>query len=174
MTLSEAKEAAVKINGQMLPYDYNRNVWGFFAAEDSGLPAVFITKDTARDCLHGVFVDDGEHDGFINYETGEEVDSRDVFGKTFFDDDASLLIDDCADDSAAIEERIERLADEIRAFLLQKGMWPSIATLDGIADEEDPEITYRRFLALTNYLKKTGDGISITEFIYVTRDLYLL
>lgn len=173
MKLSEAKMIAEKINGQPLPVDY-RNVWGFFPGIDTDLPTVFITKDISTATLSGVFLDDGKHDGFIDYKTGKEVDASLVFGRAFYEGDPNIFADD-TDCDAPVSERISTVTSQIEALLLQRQS-PSMAmcmVYDIMEDEQaEEETVLRRLLALRNYLSKSESKMTITDFSYIHHEIY--
>lgn len=178
MNLAQAKETARKINGQEVPIAY-RNVWGFFPPDEEDapkLPIVLITKDGSNPPRQGVFLDDGKRDGFIDYETGEEVEMREVFGKAFFDDDPSLMEDPCAN-SSPVAERIDQLFREVDELLHTKGdnrivKFVLFNSLDD--DDIDDETTYLRLVVLTNYLRKLTQPLDLDEVIYLSQELYNL
>lgn len=178
MTIAQAKKTAKKINGQDIPISY-RNVWGFFPPDEEDtpkFPVVFITKDNCDPPCQGVFLDDGKRDGFIDYETGEEVDIRDVFGKAFFDDDPSLMGDSNAGLSPD-SERIEQLYDELNELLRTRvdNLIVTFVLYNALDDDDlDDETVYLRLVVLTNYLRKITQSLSTEEIIYMSQELYFI
>ena len=173
MKYSEAEKIVKKIHGQTIPVDY-RNVWGFFPGTDTDFSAVFITKDTSTAPLSGVFLDDGKHDGFIDYETGEEVDPSLVFGRAFYEDDPNIFNDD-TDRNTPICERMNAVASQIEDLLSERQISSAamLMVYDVMEDEKTAEETaLRRLLALRNYLSKSTTKMSITDFSYIHHELY--
>lgn len=172
MTLSDAKKAAKEIIGSDVCCSY-RNVWGFFNTPDSEIRAVFITKDTGSTEVSGVFLDKGDENGFTEYMTNRIVPEADVFGKTFFDEDPSLLVGH-ASDPMRPEDRIEHLLNRIAERLIERGLPAgALLMLDDIADPDhsDEAAVLLRLVILNNYLLKADQPISVEEFAYMHHEL---
>jgi len=175
MNIKDAKGIAKKIHGNTSPVDY-RNVWGFFPDTDSE-PVIFITKDNSKSSLSGAFLDDGKHDGFIDYITGAEVSAYDVFGEAFYSGDSSLLVDTISSERQSLQERIGALRDIVEKELPKHRMHPlaSLMLEDAIdCEETEPSVVYKRLLVLSNYLLKHSEDITVTEFAYMHQELFLL
>lgn len=175
MTLADAKMNAMKIIGTDVCFPF-RNVWGFFNDPDSDIQAVFITKDSANTEVSGIFLDDGQESGFTEYTTKNVVPSDVVFGKTFFDDDPSLRIDQNPENTST-HDRIEHLLEESSKLLVAHGLpTGALIMLYDIADEEeaDEETILLRLVILKNYLLKSDKQISTEEFSFIHHELFEL
>lgn len=173
MTLTEAKKVVEKIHGQTVPFGY-KNVWGFFPGTDTDDPAVFVSKDTSTAPLSGIFLDDNKHNGFINYETGEDVDPDLVFGEAFYEGNPNLFIDD-TDPELPISERLDTVIAKVADLLIERGLHPAamVMVYDIVEDEESTEETaLRRLTVLKNYLGRLTTKLSMTDFSYLHHELY--
>ena len=103
MTLNEARAFAKNINGNTTAFSY-RNVWAFFPFDSKRGTGVLITKDSCGEPQR-IYLDNRKKGVITDYETGEKATARQVFGKTFFDDDPSILQDPLAGDPRIHQHR---------------------------------------------------------------------
>lgn len=175
MTFADAKRKAKAISDSDGCLSY-RNVWGFFNDSDSEIQAIFITKDNADTEISGIFLDKGEENGFTEYETNRIVPMNSVFGKTFFDDDPSLLTDPTPEDMP-IDEKISTLFRETAELLIAHGLPAgALILLHDIADRDssDDATILLRLVILKNYLSKTDKHISVEEFAFMHHELFTI
>ncbi len=173
MTLSDAKRKAKAISGSDFCFSY-RNVWGFFNDSDPEIQAIFITKDGADTEISGVFLDKGEENVFTEYETNRIVPVSSALGKTFFDDDPSLLTDPTPE-NMPIDEKISTLFRESAELLIAHGLPAgALIMLHDIADRDSSDETaiLLRLVILKNYLLKTDKHISVEEFAFMHQELF--
>ena len=170
MTLQEAKKVAKDIAGLDAVFPH-RNVWIFYDDENGDL---IITKDDAPVKKTGVFRNDPKRNELVNVLSGEVVLFEDVYGKVFFEDKPSLLIDNITSDTADLTEKIDVLL-ALTEDLLKKQNMPLAALfmVDDLAEDYD-DLAYRRLVVFYNYLSSCNTNISLEEFTYLHHELYTM
>ena len=172
LRLLKLRIMAKKIMRKKCKYAY-RNVIGYFVGTD-GVGAVFVSKDNSVAPKKGTFLDVFKEDKIYDIQTGKEVSAEDIFGKTFFDGDATLKIDNITPVEASLEEKIDILFDECskRVYDLLESPAAFVMANDFFEEEEENmQHTYQRFVILYNYLKQRTQRISVEEFAYMHHEL---
>ena len=170
--LFKIRRMARKIMRKKFKYAY-RNVIGYFVGTD-GVGAVFVSKDNSVAPKKGTFLEVFKTDKIYDIQTGEEVSEEDIFGKTFFDEDATLKIDTLTPEEASLEEKIDMLFSECheRANVLLESWIAFVMANDFLEDEDENMMrTYERLVILYNYLNKCTEKISTEEFAYMHHEL---
>ena len=173
MTLDEARAFAKDINGNTTAFSY-RNVWAFFPYDSKRDTGVLITKDSCGEPQR-INLDNRKKGVITDYETGEKLEARTVFGKTFFDDDPSILQDPLAGEYP-LRERIKMLRDEFEALTeeLEYGGFFFMVEEDISTRRHRKKTVYHRLVALTNYIKKATEPIAINEIAYIHQELFFI
>ena len=172
LRLFKLRIMAKKIMRKKFKYAY-RNVIGYFVGTD-GVGAVFVSKDNSVAPKKGTFLEVFKEDKIYDIQTGEEISTEDIFGKTFFDGDETLRIDTATPAEASLEEKIDILFDECkkRAFDLLESPVAFVMANDFFEEEEENmHRTYQRFVILYNYLKQRTQKIDTEEFAYMHHEL---
>ena len=171
MEIKKMQKIANEIINDGMKIGY-RNVIGYFVGSD-GDGMVFVSKETSKAPLKGIFFDDFASEKMYNIQTGEEIlNQKDVFGKTFFDEDTTLKIDTLTPGEASLEEKIDMLFSECqeRANDLLESRIAFVMTNDFFEDE-NMKRTYERLVILYNYLNRCTEKISTEEFAFMHHEL---
>ena len=173
MEIKKMQKIANEIINDGMKIGY-RNVIGYFVGSD-GDGMVFVSKETSKASLKGIFFDDFASEKMYNIQTGEEIlNQKDVFGKTFFDDEPTLVVDNLTPEGMSLEDKIDILFDstqQLASNLLESPVAFVMANDFFKDDEENMQYTYQRFVILYNYLKQRTQRISTEEFAFMHHEL---
>ena len=172
LRLFKLRIMAQKIMRKKFKYAY-RNVIGYFVGTD-GIGAVFVSKDNSVAPKKGTFLEVFKEDKIYDIQTGEEVSAEDIFGKTFFDDDPTLVVDNLTPEGMSLEDKIDILFDSTQQLarnLLESPAAFVMANDFFEEEEENMQCTYQRFVILYNYLKQRTQKIDTEEFAYMHHEL---
>ena len=168
--LFKIRRMAKKIVRNKIKYAY-RNVVGYFDGTD-GVGAVYVSKDNSVAPKKGVCLEMFKTDKIYDVQTGEVVSAEDIFGKNFFDEDATLRIDVVTPTEASLEEKIDILFNECKkqaSDLLESQV--AFIMVNDLFEDENMKYTYERLVVLYNYLNRCTEKVSTEEFTFIHHEL---